>query len=191
MSEPRRSVRIYRDTLGVLRAENLAEMDKAGITEHKPEWNIISEQAVNMGFTEFYMLFDGIEDEEVKRLVAEVSGIGAMLKGQQLGTSIPELLVALSQEGTQANLQDNEEYYALVFSIHPSQLKYRSRIADEIQKAVEANNGWMNPIVLNDASPTSFRYDLSISKPVETKETIAKLMKRYAVSKWDFRKNDF
>jgi hypothetical protein len=49
----------------------------------------------------------------------------------------------------------------------------------------------MNPIVLNDASPTSFRYDLSISKPVETKEAIAKLMKRYAVSKWDFRKNDF
>lgn len=189
----RRSVRIYRDNLGILCAENLAEMDKAGITEHKPEWNIRYEQKANVIAIEFYLLFDGIDESEAKLLISVASNakVASVLGGQKPITAIPELVKAIADEGTRANLQDKEEYYGLIFEIHPSQTKYRKRMSDEIREAIEAQGGWMNPIIQNHISPNSFRYDMSVSKPNETKEALAKVMKRNAVKKWDFFKNDF
>lgn len=160
------SIRIYYDNNGVLQAQSLHD-------EPIPE-DYVFTTYLPIGNVPATLYFTDMESDEAQRL---------SLSGME------EIMTAIGTEGTRATPQD-EQYYMLQFTLHPSQNKHRNKLSDRLAKAIKKHDGWMNHVVLTVA-PNTYRLDLAVSKPEETRQAIGRILKQYAVTDFEFRPNDF
>jgi len=165
-------IRVYKDKEGILMAQSLhdsPEPDAQAVVfrVHVPIGNAIVE-----------LLFTDMTSKEAQTLALQ---------------DLQQVMVALANEGTRIGLADTaEEYYLLQFSLHPIvDKKEKNRIAKKLGEAVEQSGGWLNHIVATVA-PYTYRYDMAIKNPDETRQAIARVLKQYGqVKDFVFEKNDF
>jgi hypothetical protein len=162
--------RIYKDTLGKVKAELL----KPGTPE--PD-DIILRVHLPIGPIKCIFFMTNMSSEEALRL----------------GQFSQDLQQAVIEETHRVALRENQEvFYMLVFQMHPLDAKkYERRLANQLEDALKALDGWLNPVVLRDG--IAYRYDLVVSEKRidETREAIAAILKKHGIKQFTFEPNTF
>ena len=161
------NMRIYLDSDGNVQAERIDNSpDSAVFTVIFPVPNVVS-------YTCYFV------DMEVS-------------KAQKIALENEELMIAITNEATRLGLgQDvRERYFMLQFKLHPSQNKYKNKLANRLGDALEKNEGWLNPVILT-VGTNEYRFDMVVTNEDKTRQAIARILKQYAVKKFEFVLNDF
>lgn len=141
------------------------------------------------------------DPEHVLRVYAPVGDIMCVFlmtnmsheEAVRLGQLPEDLQAAVIEETNRAGLRDNHEtYYMLAFQLHPLDAKkYERRIAHQLDTALTAVNGRLNPHILRIGN--AYRYDLVVNEKRldETREAIAAILKKCGIKEFKFEPNTF